>query len=125
VAVSLSTILDYLAIGSVVTAFIFVVIGAARIRRRPIGFPAEEVHRLKALRRADWRSAASLFCIAFLAFALSVTERGTFFTQPSGNTAGGLLLVAAIFGLILALVLLIRYIAVSRALRALDHHARD
>jgi hypothetical protein len=123
--VSLSTILDYLAIASVAVAFIFVVIGAARTRRHAIGFPAEEVYRLKALRRADWRSAASLLCIAFLSFALSVAERGTFFTQPSGNTAGGLLLVAAIFGLILALVLSIRYLEVSRALRALNHRTRD
>ena len=77
------------------------------------------------IRRADWRSAASLLCLALLAFALTLIGSGPLFTEPSGNVAGGVVMIAGILGLILAIVLVIRYTALSRALRGLDNRVRD
>jgi len=50
-----------------------------------------------------------------LAFALTLLVDGPFFTKSSGNVAGGVVLIAGILGLILAIVLVIRYISLSRA----------
>lgn len=112
-------------------ALIFLVIGT--LRMLPVsargwtsrGVPSDEIQRLATIRRADWRSAASLLCFALLAYALTLLGRGPFFTEPSGNVAGGVVLIAGILGLILAIVLVIRYIGLSHALRALDNRIRN
>src|SRR2546425_10531533 len=109
---SLSSILGYVSI-----ALIFLVIGVARTRRSYAGtsnikasIPTAEAARLKIIRRADWRCAASLLCAALVAYALSLVGTGPFFTEPSGNATGGVLLIASIVGLILAALLVIRHI---------------
>jgi len=89
------------------------------------GAAAHEIRRLERIRRADWRSAASLLCFALLAFALTLLGKGPFFTESSGNVAGGVVLIVGILGLILAIVLVIRHMGLSRALRALDNRVRD
>ena len=112
-------------------AFIFLVIGTLRMlpvsdrRSSSREVPPDEIKRLVTIRRADWRSAASLLCLAFLAFALTLIGSGPLFTEPSGNVAGGVVLIAGILGLILAIVLVIRYIGLSHALRALDNRIRN
>jgi len=128
---SLSSILDFVGRALVIMAFIFLVIGTLRMlpasaRGSSSGeMPSGKVQRLETIRRADWRSAASLLCLALLAFALTLIGSGPLFTEPSGNVAGGVVLIAGILGLILAIVLVIRYMALSRALRALDNRVRD
>ena len=128
---SLSSILDFVGRALLVMALVFLAIGV--LRARPVaaqdssnnGVPADEIQRLQAIWRADWRSAASLLCLALLAFALTLLGNGPFFTESSGNVAGGVLLIAGILGLILAIVLVIRYIGLLRALRALDNRVRN
>jgi uncharacterized membrane protein len=129
--VSLSSILDFVGRALLVMALVFLAIGV--LRARPVsaqdssnsGVSADEIQRLERIWRADWRSAASLLCLALLAFALTLLGNGPFFTESSGNAAGGLVLIAGILGLILAIVLVIRYIALSRALRDLDNRTRN
>jgi len=109
-------------------ALVFFVIGTLRTPSSPphssdVEVPSEEIQRLKAIRRVDWRSAALLLCIALPAFALSLIEGGPFFTAPSGNVAGGVVLIALIVGLIVGIVLGIRYMDLSHTLRALDHRS--
>ena len=85
------------------------------------GVSVTEIQRFERIWRADWTSAAFLLCLALLCFALNLLGSGPFFTQPSGNVAGGVVLITGILGLILAIVLVIRYIGLSRALRGLDN----
>lgn len=122
---SLSSILSYIGVALAILALLFLLIGALRTDA-PSNPPcrgreslSRESQRLKAIRRADWRCAASLLFFAFLAFVLSLIGR-PFFTESSGNIAGGALLIAALVALLLVLVLIIRYIELSRALHALD-----
>jgi len=126
-AVSLSSILSWLGLALVAMASIFLVTGTLRTRsaRHSSGteVPSEEMQRLKAIRRVDWRSAALLVCVALVAFALSLSESGPFFTGPSGNVAGGVMLIALIVGLIVGIVLGIRHMDLSRTLRALDNRS--
>jgi uncharacterized membrane protein len=93
-AVSLQSTLSYLGIALIVMALIFFVIGSLRARSQSARdssgaeAPLENMQRLKAIRRVDWRSAALLLCVALFAIALSLMEIGPFFTGPSGNVAG-------------------------------------
>ena len=103
-------------------ALVFLAVGTLRTRSF-LEVPFEEMQRLKAIRRVDWRSAALLLCIALPAFALSLVESGPFFTGPSGNVAGGVVLIALVVGLIVGIVLGIRYMDLSRTLRALDRRS--
>lgn len=98
--------------------------GTARLPRRSTrgGLPAEEIQRLKAFRRADWTAAVLLVGIALLALASTLIGSGPIFEEPSGNVADGVLLIAGMVGFILAIVLLIRYMALSHAPRGLDKH---
>src|SRR6266404_6531158 len=98
-------------------AFIFFLIGVARAGRtfeRPsstkAGIPAVSVERLRIIRRADWRCAASLLYAALVAYALTLVGTGPLFTEASGNVAGGVLLIAGIVGLILVALHLVRHI---------------
>jgi len=128
---SLSSILGFVGRALVIMALIFLVIGTLRMlpgsargsSSREV--PSDKIQRLEMIRRADWRSAASLLCLALLAFALTLIGSGPLFTEPSGNVAGGVVMIAGILGLILAIVLVIRYTALSRALRGLDNRVRD
>ena len=128
---SLSSILDYIGTALLALAFVFLVLAALRMsslsarrssRRESLPKISE---RLQAIRRADWKCAAWLCCIALAAFALSVLGSGPFFTEPSGNTAGGAVLISGVVGLLLAIVLIIRYMNLSRALRAMDDSVED
>jgi uncharacterized membrane protein len=125
-AVSLSSVLTHVVMDIAFLAFIFLVIGAARMPRQSTlgALSAEEIQRLKAIRRADWRSAVLLLGIALLTWTTTLIGRGPFFDERSGNVAGGMLLIAGIVGLILVIVLLIRYMGLSRALRTLETRSR-
>jgi len=122
--VSLSSILAYIGMVLAILAATFFLIGALRtrlsIQSSRVGESlSKEFDRQKIIRRADWRCAASLLSIAFLSLALSLIGR-PFFTERSGNIAGGAVLIAAIVAFLLAIVLIIRYVDLSRALRRSD-----
>jgi hypothetical protein len=129
--VSLSSVLRYVSVALIYLAFIFLVIGVARTRRTNAGpsleasIPTVAAARLKIIRRADWRCAAWLLCAALVAYALSLVGTGPLFTEPSGNVAGGFLLIAGIVCLILAALLVFRHVGLHRALRDWDAQARD
>jgi hypothetical protein len=117
----------YLSIALVSVAFIFLVIGLARTVRLSAGPPGSEariatteVERLRRIQRVDWKCSVSLLGVAVVAYVVASLGTGPFFTEPSGNIAGGVLLIAAVVGLVLAILLLIRHIGLSRALRDLD-----
>jgi uncharacterized membrane protein len=128
--VSLKSTLGYVGMVLAIIALVFLAIGVSRTRslsvRRSTAIGAsDERQRLKAIRRADWISAALLLCLALVAFALTLIETGPFFTERSGNIAGAMVLISMIVGLIVAIVLLIRLVALSRALRALGNSRRN
>jgi len=120
----------YVSVALIFLAFVFLVIGVARTRRTnavpslETSIPAVAAARLKIIRRADWRCAAWLLCAALVAYASSLVGTGPFFTEPSGNVAGGFLLIAGIVGLILAALLVVRHIGLYRALRDWNSQAR-
>src|SRR5215472_16418388 len=98
-------------------ALIFLVIGTSRKRLQSAHYSSRalgEMQRIKAIRRVDWRCAALLLCVALFAFALSLIGTGPFFTEPSGNVAGGIVLIAQIVLLIVGIVLGIRHMDLSR-----------
>jgi hypothetical protein len=123
--VSLALILTYVGGALVFLAFVFLLIGAIRTKRLPVhgmktGVAASNVGRLLAIRRADWRCARHLLYLAVLLMMISLTSTGAFFTEPSGNVAGGALLIGALVGPLCIVVLVARHRFLSRALRDLE-----
>lgn len=91
---------------------------AARRRQKPVY--GKEAERLRILQRFDWQCAAALLGAALVGVAASRLGAGPAFTEPSGNAAGGALLIAAIVLAVVLLTLSVRCGIVSRALRKLD-----
>ncbi len=84
----------------------------------------QELARGRALRRADWSCAAVLLGIALIAFVAGRAGSGPLFTEPSGNRAGGIVLMAIIVFVVLLVALIVREIVLSRALRRLERRPR-
>jgi len=76
--------------------------------------------RARLVRRADWSCSAALLAVALVAFAASVIGARPVFTQPSGNMSGAVVLIATLTAIVLGVVLLIRYLILSRVLRDFD-----
>jgi hypothetical protein len=126
-AMALSSLLNYLGLALLCFAGAFFMTGLARTARyatRSLGRKSDnqdvELMRVRLVQRADWNCSAGLLAIALVAFATSLIGTGPFFTRPSGNTAGAVILIAALSVIILIIALLVRYLSLSRALRAFD-----
>ena len=79
-----------------------------------------QLARLRAVQRADWKCGAGLLGVALIACAIDLFGTGPYFYEPSGNTAGGVVLVAVLVGLVVIIALLVRHATLSRALRKLN-----
>jgi hypothetical protein len=124
---TLSAILTYTSAELALVALIFFLIGFARSGWRIAPPPSRTTHddgtevaRVRAIQRADWKCAAGLLGVAFVAYALKHYGTGAYFDEPSGNIAGGMLLVAVLVGLITIIALIARQLTLSRALRKLE-----
>lgn len=130
-AVSIASILAYVGVALVVLALVFLLIGIARTSGRAphpgtgTSISASDVRRLRIMQRADWRCAAYLLCAALLVLGVSLAGTGPFFSEASGNMAGGVLLIAFIIGLGLLILLFLRHWAISRALRKLENQGPE
>ena len=122
---ALSSVLRYLGVALLCFAGAFFLIGVLRTAGhaspRKGGNQEPEMLRARLVRRADWTCSAALLTVALVAFATSVIGTGPVFTQPSGNLSGAVVLIAALTANVLATVLLIRYLILSRALRDFDN----
>lgn len=124
---SLSALLTYTGVALALVAFIFFLIGCARYDWRiapPVNktrhVDRTELARIRALQRADWTCAVLLIVVALVAYISPLFGAGPYFNEPSGNIAGGVLLIAGIVSLATIIALLVRHLTVSRALRKLD-----
>lgn len=124
---ALSSVLRYLGVALACFAGAFFLIGVVRTAGRTTPSPAwkaenkdTEMLRARLVRRADWSCSAGLLAVAVVAFVTSLIETGPFFSRPSGNTAGAVVLIAALTAIVLSIALLIRYLILSRALRDFD-----
>ncbi len=129
VGVSLAVILAYVGSALAFLAVVFLLIGAIRTSRLRLpriktGVVASDL-RLLALRRADWRCARHLLYLAIFLMVISLVSTGAFFTEPSGNVAGGALLSGALVGLLCVVVLVGRHRFLSRALSDLELTVRE
>ena len=121
-SMALSSLLNYLGVALLCCAGAFFLIGVARTARRaPFsgrgGGHDDELLRARLIQLADWKCSAGLLATALAAFVTSLIGPGPFFTRPSGNAAGAVLLIAAALAFILIVALLVRHVSLSRALR--------
>jgi len=124
---AVSSLLKYLGIVLLCVAGILFLFGLARTRRHTAAlskrkgeYPAPELLRARLVQRADWYCGGGLVAVALIAFVTSLIGTGRFFTQPSGNTAGAVILIAVVATIILVIALWVRHVRLSRALRDLD-----
>lgn len=122
---ALSSVLRYLGVALVCFAGAFFLIGAARTagHTSPRKGSNQDTQMLRArlVRRADWSCGVGVLAVALAAFVTSVIGTGPVFTQPSGNMAGAVVLIATLTAIVLGVVLLTRYLILSRALRDFDN----
>jgi hypothetical protein len=121
-----ASLLSFLSAALSFVALAFLVTGLGRTIRlttRPFGRrkPAEamEYDRLRIAQFADWGCAAGLVGAAVVALAVGRLGTGPAFNEPSGNAAGGFVLITAIVVAAVLLTLSFRHVIVSRALRKL------
>jgi hypothetical protein len=124
---ALSSLLKYLGVVLLCFAGILFLLGLARTRRNTAAlskrkgeYPAPELLRAQLVRRADWYCGGGLAAVALIAFVTSLIGTGRFFTQPSGNTAGAVILIAVVTTIILVIALWVRHVSLLRAVRNLD-----
>ena len=128
---TLSTLLQSMSLALIAIALLFLLKGAARMSRlvrsrlEADGATAQrEVVRRRALRRADRSCAFVLLAVALMAFVVGRVGSGPLFTEPSGNRAGGVVLIVVIGSVVLLAALIVRHFVLSRALRRLKHPRR-
>jgi hypothetical protein len=129
--VTLSALLQSMSFALAAIALLFLLKGAARgiplarSRSRADAADArEERARRHALRRADWSCSLVLAAIALIALVAGRAGSGPLFTEPSGNRAGGIVLVVIIGSVVLLAALAVRHIVLSRALRRSERRQR-
>ena len=123
--VTLSALLQSTSLALIAIALAFFLKGLARTLR-PVGDRAEaekpasqlDRARARALRRADWSGALALLVIALIALAVGRVGSGPLFTEPSGNRAGGIVLIMITGAIVLLVALVVRHFVLSRSLRA-------
>ena len=71
------------------------------------------------MRCADWGCALVLFGIALVALGASRVGSGPLFTEPSGNKAGGIVLIVIIGAIVLLVALIVRHFILANAIRRL------
>jgi len=121
---AVSSLLIFLSVALSFIALIFFLLALGRVHRRVRRSAGEserpesvEQTRLRLVQRADRLCGSALLIVALIAAAVAFFGTGPIFTEPSGNAAGGALLIALVMFVLVSALLLIRYVILSRALR--------
>ena len=124
---TLSSILTDTSTALAFVAFAFLLMGFARKRRakarpndRTSNAGGTELMRRRAVQQADWKCGAVLLGLALVAYATTLIGNGAYYDEPSGNMAGGVLLIAGVVGSIVFIALIVRHVYLSHALRELN-----
>ena len=121
---TLAALLSLLSAALSFVALVFFAVGLARTipaawwRSRSVD--GEDAQRLRIAQRAEWQCAAGLIGVALVAVVASWLGTGPAFTEPSGNVAGGVLLIALLVSGVVLVTLFFRHVIVSHALRKLN-----
>ena len=117
--VTLSRLLLYLGIAFAIIALAFCLVPMARtpVARRDGRLGLAE--RACAIRRIDWISGLVILAIALLDIIFSVVGNGRVFSEPSGNAAGAVVLMALILVIVVFVALVIRQTVIYRARKRL------
>jgi FtsH-binding integral membrane protein len=108
-----------LGIALAIVALAFCLIPMARAFVATRGDRSDLAERARAIRRVDWLLTLALLAIALLAIIVSVVGNGSTFSEPSGNFAGAVVLMAIILFVVVFAALAIRQSVISRARRRL------
>ena len=122
---STASLVLFLGIALTFAALMFFLVGLGRTVplatwRRRKAVRGKDLERLRIVQRVDWQCAASLIGVALVAIAASRLGTGPAFTEPSGNAAGAVLLIAMIVFAVVLVTLFFRHVIVSRRLRTFD-----